>query len=103
MRRLWAIALVGAIVILVAVMILSDKAPDKPKEGELRSINTPSHGVGVLFGSPKYRAKGELVEGGFLDKDGAGEPAPDFKGTLPEASTNDQILGAPSQGQASDE
>lgn len=54
MRRLWAIALVGAIVILVAVMILSDKAPDKPKEGELRSINTPSHGVGVLFGSPKY-------------------------------------------------
>ena len=35
MRRLWAIALVGAIVILVAVMILSDKAPDKPKEGEL--------------------------------------------------------------------
>ena len=46
MRRLWAIALVGAIRILVAVMILSDKAPDKPKEGELRSINTPSHGVG---------------------------------------------------------
>ncbi|QFI30512.1 hypothetical protein FR801_27020 (plasmid) [Citrobacter freundii] len=49
MRRLWAIALVGAIVILVAVMILSDKAPDKPKEGELRSINTPSHGVGMLW------------------------------------------------------
>ena len=72
MRRLWAIALVGAIVILVAVMILSDKAPDKPKEGELRSINTPSHGVGVLFGSPKYQAKGELLEGGFLDKEEAG-------------------------------
>ncbi|SAU99914.1 Uncharacterised protein [Klebsiella pneumoniae] len=74
MRRLWAIALVGAILILVAVMILSDKAPDKPKEGELRSINTPSHGVGVLFGSPKYEAKGEPVDGGFLDKKGAGEP-----------------------------
>lgn len=98
MRRLWAIALVGAIVILVAVMILSDKAPDKPKEGELRSINTPGHGVGVLFGSPKYQAKGELLEGGFLDKEEAGEPAP-----LPEASKNAQTLGVPSQGSAIEE
>jgi hypothetical protein len=24
--------------------------------------------VGVLLGSPQYQVKGELVEGGFLDK-----------------------------------
>ncbi|QFI30514.1 hypothetical protein FR801_27030 (plasmid) [Citrobacter freundii] len=28
----------------------------------------------ILFGSPKYEAKGEPVDGGFLDKKGAGEP-----------------------------
>ncbi|SAE50830.1 Uncharacterised protein [Enterobacter cloacae] len=39
-----------------------------------------------------------VLEGGFLDKEEAGEPAP-----LPEASKNAQTLGVPSQGSAIEE
>ncbi|MEV3817095.1 hypothetical protein RI537_13365 [Aeromonas salmonicida] len=51
---------------------------DLPKE-EKPSINASIHGAGIIFGSPKYQVKWELVEGGFLDKqplDGEGETTP---------------------------
>lgn len=75
-----------------AIATLCLAGSDLPKEGE-PSINTPSHGVGVLFGSPKYQVKGKLVEGGFLDKqplDGEGETAPKTPANNP--------LKAPSHG-----
>ncbi|WP_222706568.1 hypothetical protein [Aeromonas hydrophila] len=75
----------------MALVTLGDSGQDRPKEGE-SSINTPSHGVGVLFGSPKYQVKGELVEGGFLDK----SEVPPSQATL----ANDP-LKAPSHGVAS--
>ncbi|HDN9374626.1 hypothetical protein E4188_23090 (plasmid) [Aeromonas media] len=79
----------------MALTSLGNIGQDRPKEGE-PSINTPSHGVGVLFGSPKYQVKGDLVEGGFLDKqllDEKGEAA-----TPQTTPANTDPLKAPSHG-----
>lgn len=75
----------------MALATLGNSGQDRPKEGE-PSINTPSHGIGVLFGSPKYQVKGELVEGGFLDK----PEAPPSQGAIA-----NEPLKAPSHGVAS--
>lgn len=48
----------------MAIATLFYTRSDLPKE-ERPGINPSSHGVGVLFGSPKYQVKGELVEGAF--------------------------------------
>ena len=91
------VAMIG--LVAIAVTSLNNSGPDKPKEGESRSVNTPSHGIGVLFGSPKYQVKGEPVDGGFLDKKGAGEPV----APLPEEHREGATLNAPSDGRASEE
>ncbi len=87
-RAVLLVAIIG--LVAIAVVSLINSGPDKPNEGEPRSLNTPSHGVGVLFGSPKYQVKGEPVDGGFLDKKGVGEPMAPLPGT-------------PSDGRASEE
>lgn len=96
-RAAMLVAMIG--LVAIAVTSLNNSGPDKPKEGESRSVNTPSHGIGVLFGSPKYQVKGEPVDGGFLDKKGAGEPV----APLPEEHREGATLNAPSDGRASEE
>lgn len=54
-------------VVVLAIATLFYTRPDLPK-AERPGITPSNHGVGVLFGSPKYQVKGGLVEGGFLDK-----------------------------------
>jgi hypothetical protein len=96
-RAVMLVAIIG--LVAIAVVSLVNTGPDKSKEGESRSLNTPESWVGVLFGSPKYQVKGEPVDGGFLDKKGAGEPmAP-----LPEEHREGATLSAPSDGRASKE
>lgn len=62
MRARWAVT-----VVVLAIATLFYTRPDLPK-AERPGITPSNHGVGVLFGSPKYQVKGGLVEGGFLDK-----------------------------------
>jgi hypothetical protein len=78
-------------VVVLAIATLFYSRPDLPK-AERPGITPSNHGVGVLFGSPKYQVKGELVEGGFLDK----SEVPPSQATL----AND-LLKAPSHGVAS--
>ena len=66
MRARWAVTLLATVGVL-AIATLFYTRSDLPKE-ERPGINPSSHGVGVLFGSPKYKVKWELVEGGLLDK-----------------------------------
>ncbi|ABO92629.1 hypothetical protein WH06_22540 [Aeromonas salmonicida subsp. salmonicida] len=96
-RAVMLVAIIG--LIAIAVVSLINSGTDKPKESESRSLNTPSHGVGVLFGSPEYQVKGESVDGGFLDKKGVGEPV----APLPEEHREGATLNAPSDGRTSEE
>ncbi len=90
MRARGAATLLATVGVL-AIATLFYTRSDLPKE-ERPGITPSNHGVGVLFGSPKYQVKGELVEGGFLDK----SEAPPSQATL----ANDP-LKAPSHGVAS--
>lgn len=76
MRARWTVTLLATVGVL-AIATLFYTMADLPK-AERPGITPSSHGVGVLFGSPQYQVKGELVEGGFLDKqlDGKGEMLP---------------------------
>lgn len=66
MRARWAVTLLATVGVL-AIATLFYTRSDLPK-AERPGITPSNHGVGVLFGSPKYQVKGGLVEGGFLDK-----------------------------------
>ncbi|AUZ78120.1 hypothetical protein DRM94_14685 [Aeromonas taiwanensis] len=66
MRARWAVTLLATVGVL-AIATLFYTRSDLPK-AERPGITSSSHGVGVLLGSPQYQVKGELVEGGFLDK-----------------------------------
>ena len=66
MRARWAVTLLATVGVL-AIATLFYTRSDLPKE-ERPGITPSNHGVGVLFGSPKYQVKRGLVEGGFLDK-----------------------------------